>query len=1376
MTHWANLATLTSASRSSIERPWLGAMAATRFPMSTKSTIKYAQCMDVDPDEILNVRETARRLGVHENTVRNWARQGVLPEARVPGSRFHRFRAADVERLIAQRGSAAPSLQSDRRAVNPELVSANQLKQWPATRGRDSQENFPELIRRLLVETPGVANISIRSGDGVALKGWDGLAESAGTAFLPAGQLGLEFGVDQNPKGKATDDYNNRVAETPSNKVFVFITPRRWAEGPAWAEERRAEGHFADVRVLDGDDLEGWLLATPGAHHWISEHLGLRPRDAVTVDAWWARFSASTDPVLPAALFMAGRSAQADQLVERLADAPQLTVVQSESTPDVLAFVYASLNAPVDNASPVKLPAIVVSAVEVWDRILEQPGQAILIPQFDGADVGAALDKGHQVVRVIDRTTASRRAIDITLPRLDRRAAAEAFQATGMDFGQADRLAVLGRRSLPALVRRLSRNPRFSRPAWTSQPDADVLAPLALVGAWTVSPEDTAAIERLTGQPWSVIEQTVRRVATSSDPVLRRIGDNWAFTSPEEAFLLLRDSLTTEAVERWSTQARAVLLEPDPMLDLAPEDRATAQMRGIRRPHSGALRHGLAQGLALMGAMGTASTLSHGSTLADVAALTVRQLLDEANRDTSGRAWQQLADVLPLVAEAAPNTFLAAVEDDLAVPEPVLLKLFQERDDRSVLGPSSPHPHLLWALETVCWAEQYLIEGVRALAGLAALDPGGKSGNRPSGCLATILCGWVRHTSAPLDIRLQAVDAVYAVSESVGWRLLFDLWPNNHSWVMPPAAPRIRDDWRPTGSSVPMADWVMFVQALVDRAIAHAGLIPERLTRLVEGLSTVSPADRDRIIGFLQAQATSGLDETGRLLLWEKLQSTVARHERFASAAWAMPADVRAVLADLASELEPQTDPQRFAYLFEWHPDLPDVKQTDYERYSARLSELRRHALRAVLDSRDAFDHLARLAQRVKVPSQLGMALAEHDEVGLSQVMPWFDAENLALREGAASWVRRRLVRSGAAWLSEALKSPGLSGSARQTVIRNVPASSDFWRALHESPIPSDEDDYWATAPIDIVPLPDTGTALAQLIAHGRAWSALTVASYALYQDRPREEAEAAPPISQATIISMLDQAMRQAPGEGEISQMTGYYIGQLLDYLTATDAPVGDIARFEFAYFRLLEHDREPAVLNRTLATQPDDFVDLVKHAYRGKNEPRRETADADQTLATQAWWVLNGWEGFPGREDDGSINPTTMNDWVRAARLALSEADRADIGDELIGQTFAHSPKGTDGVWPAEPVRDLIETLGSRELESGVIIGRLNSRGVTTRGVYDGGQQERDEAKQYREWSGAVRAKWPRTSRILRDIADSYERDARREDIRAELHADRD
>ncbi len=52
--------------------------------------------------ELLNVRDTARALGVHENTVRNWEERGILRAVRLPGSGYRRFSVQDVDRLRAE--------------------------------------------------------------------------------------------------------------------------------------------------------------------------------------------------------------------------------------------------------------------------------------------------------------------------------------------------------------------------------------------------------------------------------------------------------------------------------------------------------------------------------------------------------------------------------------------------------------------------------------------------------------------------------------------------------------------------------------------------------------------------------------------------------------------------------------------------------------------------------------------------------------------------------------------------------------------------------------------------------------------------------------------------------------------------------------------------------------------------------------------------------------------------------------------------------------------------------------------------------------------------------------------------------------------------
>jgi hypothetical protein len=52
--------------------------------------------------EFLNVRDTARMLGVHENTVRHWETRGLLRAVHLPGSGFRRFAPQEVERLRAE--------------------------------------------------------------------------------------------------------------------------------------------------------------------------------------------------------------------------------------------------------------------------------------------------------------------------------------------------------------------------------------------------------------------------------------------------------------------------------------------------------------------------------------------------------------------------------------------------------------------------------------------------------------------------------------------------------------------------------------------------------------------------------------------------------------------------------------------------------------------------------------------------------------------------------------------------------------------------------------------------------------------------------------------------------------------------------------------------------------------------------------------------------------------------------------------------------------------------------------------------------------------------------------------------------------------------
>ena len=52
---------------------------------------------------LLTIAQLAERLGVHVNTVRNWANRGLIPHIKLP-SGYRRFKPEEVERFAQEMG------------------------------------------------------------------------------------------------------------------------------------------------------------------------------------------------------------------------------------------------------------------------------------------------------------------------------------------------------------------------------------------------------------------------------------------------------------------------------------------------------------------------------------------------------------------------------------------------------------------------------------------------------------------------------------------------------------------------------------------------------------------------------------------------------------------------------------------------------------------------------------------------------------------------------------------------------------------------------------------------------------------------------------------------------------------------------------------------------------------------------------------------------------------------------------------------------------------------------------------------------------------------------------------------------------------------
>lgn len=1327
------------------------------------------------PASLLSAQDAAERLGVHPNTVRNWGKRGLLHPTRLPGSNHRRFDADEVERVAQEmrretaqeiRRERTPVETSSRPPVGPELVDATYLHEWGAR--RDAQDTLPKLVRRLLAATPGASGVSVRAGEGVALGGWDGQVElTHGTPWVPAGESRWEFGAGGRPREKAQADYEKRTSDPlgtqPATASFVFVTPRRWAGKERWVSDRRADRVWRDVRVLDADDLEAWLENTPAIHVWLSERLGRRPQEARTLESWWGRFAAQTQPPLPPTLVLASRSTQADALREALRKPPAPVGIQAGSRDEARAFLAATLADGSPDEAGADQPVIVVSSSAAWEQLARPGPPTILVPAFEDADVASAVMNGHHVVVPLGAGDVSRNNA-ISLPRLGRQPAREALASSGVAFDRADRLAGLARRSFASLVRELAIDPLRATPEWAQRPHAAFFAPLLLLGGWENRDADQALVAEFLGDEWSVLERRLAGWATTDDPPLTRSGGEWRLSSPEEAWAQLNRVLTVDDVLRFRVTVDRVLGEHDPALDLAPSERPYAALRGTRRVFSTTLRNGVAQGVALLGALGD-KPLGDGTTGAEHARWLVRGLLQRANNDGAGQLWQSLAGELPLLAEGAPDAFLDAVETGLNGEQPLLARMFGDAEEDSWLYASSHHTGLLWALEGLCWSALHLTRAAQLLARLAEVDPGGRLSNRPAASLRTVLLPWLPRTAAAPAQRLYTLDALREGFPTVAWPLLLGLLPRGHDTSLPTHNVRF-SDWKPEREGVTTGEWLESVSEIVARSIADATDDLGRWAELVDRFDELPPDQRDRALDALENVDFDATTVADRVTLWRRLTDQAARHRSARNPDRSVGEDTVARIEAVGARIEPVEAVERHARLFDWLPALPDVDPFDHDAWEEALAEARAVAIRETFDLA-GHEGLIRLAEESTIPGIVGTTAADEIDDDLGDQM-------LSLLGGggnrevlATGWVSRTASRRGWPWVehvAEALLH--LEQPKASSFLLALPADAPSFELVMRAPEPVSRR-YWESLNPWAVQSPVRQMAVDQLLGHERPWAAVAVLTTAC---RKRSEGTWSP--SGELIQEALQTAVAAEPAFD--TTMASFEVSVLLDYLEGAGSDLQILGQLEWAFFELLDHTREPRALYAALARDPALFVELVSLVFRGKNQERRAPGESTVALAEHAWRVLEAWRGLPGSDNEGMTDPDGLGRWVRKARELLRARDRLDIGDHQIGQLLSGSPLGADEIWPAEAVRDLVEELGSEHLETGLHVGRVNGRGVTSRGIYDGGDQERSLAASYRAGSNGVQSRWPRTARLLRGLAESYEAEALREDADAARSAD--
>lgn len=1258
-------------------------------------------------------------------------------------------------------------------------IDRSKLQGWADT--RTSQSDFPRLVRRLILETtPGLVELGMPAGDGVAAGDWDGSVRTTeATAWVADGLSVWELSVNSSPNAKADDDYSKRT-DTPdgtptSECTYVEAILRPWTARARWAIGKRSDKVWRDVKALGLDDIDAWLEAAPITWAWLSEELGLSPYGLRTGLTWWRNWSAQTNPALTPEVVLAGRSVAAEELKDRLASSGSVTTVAGASMEEVCAFVDAiAVNLDEQGKGQMLARIAFVDDVSTWRQLAASPQPLILVPCTP--ELASEIPAGtvHNFCVPVISTEGS----DVTLPVLDAADVAAALKSAGVtDRDKADALGRLARRSLTGLRRQLAVKAVLHRPTWANVSPSRSFRSILLAGSWEDNLEgDRSILEALSGTDYESFREAITGIADNpTDPLVIRTGRAWHLVSAVDAWMLLVSKLTHEDMKRFETIVEVVLAEGDPALQLPRDQRWRAPIDGKTRRYSGDLRRGLAQSLALLGIHGGTVALP-GASGSDFANYLVRKLFEWASADGTGKAWQSLADILPLLAEAGPDAFLDAVGAATAGDDPLLATMFQDHTDESGLfSGGTPHSNLLWALECVSWSPDHFGRAVDLLARLDEIDPGGRMSNRPAASLAAMFRPWHPDNSVDPDRRIAVLDTLRHRHPDPAWKLESSMLPESHETHFPISAPAFRT-WKPDKLSVTYGEIWKMTTAAVERCIEDAGEDAQRWSTILAHTSELPPADRERVVAALYSMADHLEFATDfKDTIWRTLVDLIGHHREYPDAAWALRHEELGKLDALAARYVPKSVYTRLVGLFQsWTPYGITRRQDDYEGFGAELRRQRMEAIKEI-EAEGGFDAIRRLARDAAVPGSVGIALADVGSSRDEKLLGWLASEDQNLVSTSMSYFSARYALEGFILITRLLERDDLTVDQRARLLLvardNLP---EAWALAAADP--ELDTGYWAAfQPLGMGQDFDMmDEAADRLIQAGRYVDVLQLMRMYCHLDEDGSRPQAV-----NLIVRALDGFLAHQGQSAAARDLSTYDFQQIFDYLEVMREHLepGDLVRLQWSYLPALGYDAKVPALCESLATNPAEFVGVVCAVYRARpksddEEVTEDQADKEQrdaSMATNAYRLLTAWDSPPGLVD-GVMNAEVLRAWINSTMELLAEGGRSEVGLQHIGQVLGHTPPDPDGTWPGFVVRDLIEELQLDHIETGLYLQIVNSRGVSSRGLEDGGEQELKLAADYRAKAEAFADEAPRVARLFRRVVGSYESDARRNEEDAE------
>ena len=959
-----------------------------------------------------------------------------------------------------------------------------------------------------------------------------------------------------------------------------------------------------------------------------------------------------------------------------------------------------------------------------------------------------------------------------------------ALKNIGYSVDEAYQLAVKAHGIFPVIKRDLFKG--NSDPAWfvdfrNDRTKHKVYLEALLLNQWKDS--DASEVEELTGESYESFKVNFLESTHGDDPFIAKVaafgGDYYQVLDPVTAWAYLGEYVSDQMWTDFGAKAVKILQFRSDVYNFPTEERSFRKAF-LHEGCSELLRSGLLRTMILY-------RNRDKDTYQPEINGWISKLIGGLK---SVEDWESFSEICMLVAEASPAVFIDHIYQELKAKDSLFLKMYTGDKGDIYIKPTY-YTQFLFSIEKLLCYRESVRKAVQCLMLLNEREVKHTFTNSANDTLYKVFVPWHRDCSLEKDELINLAE-YYVKNFAKGWNLIVQSIPSfSGATVSPISKPEFPTDELPN-HTVSTEECSEIIKAYLELAFTYAGPDAERWDKLIDKSVIFEYGLENEALKELRAEILI-MDDKNRISLKRSLRHEIYRNRYFSDALWAIGEERVLKLEQVFNSIE-FADPEReFLYAFKGQIERlnpkPHTERTDWQTEAKENQEYRIEKLKEfkskgysltklleLCDNNNDFDvrhNIGNTAAAVYSDNKFDSSLFDElysVEKGLSgrsahiayihQILysGEADAENEYLK--AVDYLKSLLEK---ALLPEeeyvqVLHLYLIKGKDQQKIIE---AQTDeiqkmYWNSLSIYTDNNEENISWVLENyIKYKYLPGI---LQTLNMHSDMFSGEDTLDIIINSINTCAERVGNDEYSRADMQMLRDEMPSVV--ENIQKKLKGKY-----EYYK-------DLSDLEFLFHNWLGNYNDFMSLKYRMGHDPEyaaSFFIKITSEDRGEDEPiiTREYSEEERQQISD-WYVFftNNFRFFPATDSYDVLDPDYLKKWVADFERFMDSANHRKACSKCLGRIFAHSPAGTDGYYPHDVVREIIEAKDDSVLNYSYIAEIDIMRGVHAVGD---GTAELNLAEKYHKNAEAIRATSFVTAGIYDELAREYKLEAKRNRDRA-------